>query len=111
VKLLKFSGHSDDIFQYGEGENAVGGDEAYAIDEVHAFLVRDTKGEGFYVCAMYAPESIPCSCWFVGIAPLDQDVPLPHWTIRYEAGLERRYTPVLVIHAPDDVVVLPIAHD
>lgn len=105
MKTLKFLGHSDDIFQYGFGEKATGGDEAYAVDDVHAFLVTNGKGEGFYVCAIYAPKIIPCSCWVVGLAPLDENIPLPHWDIRYELGLHRRYTPVLIVSAPDDVVV------
>lgn len=109
MRLLKFLGHSDDIFQWGEDEKAVGGDEAYSVDNIHAFLVVDEKGEGFYVCATYAPKVLPCACWCIGIAPLGEDIPLPCWDIRYEAGLRGYYTPILVVSAPDDVTIAPLS--
>ena len=106
MKLLKFSGRSDDSFQC-IFEEATSGDEAYLIDNIHAFLVRADNGAGLYVCGTYAPKVIAVTCWVVGVAQLDEDVPIPCWTIRYENSTTG-YSPVLVIEAPNDVEVKPV---
>lgn len=57
MKLLKFFGRSDDIFQC-IFEEATSADEAYSIDGIHAFLVRVDSGAGLYVYGTYAPKVI-----------------------------------------------------
>ena len=54
MKLLKFSGRSNDIFQCIFEQEAASGDETYSIDGIHAFLVRADNGAGLYVCGTYA---------------------------------------------------------
>lgn len=107
MKLLKFLGHSDDIFQYGIGVKAIDGDETYSIGGVHAFLIKDEDGNGLYVCGTYAPQAISGACWMVGIAQLDENIPLPCWAIYYEDGLNG-YSPTLVLRVPDNTEITPI---
>ncbi|URD53773.1 hypothetical protein [Chroococcidiopsis sp. CCNUC1] len=104
MKLLKFSGHSDDIFQCTFGETATSSDETYVIDGIHAFLVQADNGDGLYVCGIYAPKIITSACWVVGVAQLGEDIPLPSWKTSYENKVNG-YSPILVIQVPDDVVV------
>jgi hypothetical protein len=102
VKRLEFEGHSDDTF----GEYVTFGDD-YDCCASGAMIVFRVKAgdEGLHVCGQYSgkqwPDSMP-GCWVVGVQPLDEDVALPKWPMRFEDG-GSGYSPKLVIDAPDDV--------
>ena len=42
---------------------------------------------------------IRSGCWCIGVTPIDEDIPLPSWPMRWSAT---GYTTVLEIDAPDD---------
>lgn len=97
TRTLRFYGHSDDLMEIN----------GTLIDEPSLVSVYETPGTvrvandeaGLFVTALYQPN-LACACWMIGIAPLDDNVPLPDWPMRWSA---QRYTTVLEIDVPDDV--------
>ena len=101
---LKFEGHSDDTF----GEYGWTSDDYDCCASGAMIVFRVTAGEeGLHVCGQYSgkqwPREMP-GCWVVGVQPLDEDVPLPKWPMRFESG-DSGYSPRLVIDAPEGVSV------
>lgn len=97
---LKFYGHSDDLF-----EAEINGEPVAEIDcyrAVAAYKVADDSG-ALIVAGIYSPGDMRTGTWLVGVAPLDEDVPLPSWPI--EVGSDR-YTTTLTIEAPDTANIL-----
>lgn len=102
MKTLQFYGSSDDNFCVEGG----GHDDEInncADGSTMAYTVKH-GGEGLIVTGQYAPESIP-GVWTIGVAPLDEDVPLPEWVIRFSLA-ERGYSSMLTIEVPDGAEVL-----
>lgn len=61
--------------------------------------------------SQYAPG--PCAGWVIGVAPADfwrEQHPVPVWPITIQRS-DRDYSPVLMIEAPDDVIVHLIGDD
>lgn len=100
MKKLIFSGSSDDLFEV-EGDFT---DETGCYDKPGIFKVTDKSGDGLYVVALYAPEGINAPVWAIGMAPLDEDTPLPNWQA-YCRLADNGYSSALTIEAPDDVEV------
>jgi hypothetical protein len=69
------------------------------------------------VFAQYAPEKIPGPTWVIGVTMIDEGKAIPPWTMHFEnappSGFPdpRSYSPMLVIEAPDDVIVKEIGGD
>lgn len=106
MKSLRFSGHSDDVFHYEEG-NTGRGEETSLVGKVQAFKIINSKGDGLYVVGLYAPSPLPGACWVVGIAQLEDEIPLPSWKIEYKTAANF-YSPELVVYAPTDAEVFPV---
>ena len=105
MRTLKFSGSSDDVFQYEEDR---GGDEAYAYgDDIAAYKVSTDHG-GLIVVGAYSPKAAGNGCWAVGVLPLEEDIQIPAWPLRIGMA-ENGYSALLTIEAPDDVRVTPLA--
>jgi hypothetical protein len=104
MRTLKFYGASDDLFEI-EGTAGAEPDEIGCFDSIPAVKIT---GEdcGMIVVAAYAaldamPGGMP-GCWAIGICPLDEDVPLPGWDMRWRT---EGYSAVLEVDVPDGVVV------
>jgi len=99
---LKFEGHSDDTF----GEYGWFSDDYDCCANGAMIVYRVTAGdEGLHVCGQYNGKQWPSetpSCWMVGVQPLDEDIALPKWPMRFENG-DSGYSPRLVIDAPEGV--------
>jgi hypothetical protein len=101
MKTLRFEGHSDDTF----GEYGVYDEDHDNCADGEPITFRVSAGiEGLYVIGQYAGKAWPGGVWMIGVAQLDEDVPLPTWSMRFETS-GSQYSPVLVIEAPDSVVV------
>ena len=100
---IYISGYSDDIVDI-ESDNPELVDEFGAYEKPGWIKIFRADNEGLMVFAQYAPEGTPDGTWVIGVTLLCEDNPLPNWPIAYKTG-ENGYSPVLVIDAPDDVVL------
>lgn len=106
MRTLKFWGESDDLFE-------IVGTRRGEPDEIGCFnqrngppsvlLASESDGGRLIVIASYAPGQgrDKVACWAIGIAPADEDVPLPAWPMRWALG-GRGYSTELQIDVPDD---------
>lgn len=97
MKTIKFSGHSDDVLVV-EGMSEAG-DEYYlptngpiVLDLVHEC------SDGILPMKLTAGYITP-GMWMIGLAPFDEDIPMPHWRTRWSFD---GYTAVLEIDVPSD---------
>ena len=108
MKKIRFYGHSDDIVVI---DNDKFSDEfGVKFDTGQAtFKVEGSSGR-LGVLAEYDPPGA-AGTWAFGIFQIDEDDPLPPWTIRFEK--EHLYSHALVIECPDDgdVEVRPLNVD
>jgi hypothetical protein len=106
---LKFYGASDDLFEV-EGTTGTEPNEIGCYGRIPAVKVCNDHG-GMIVVAIYDADSLPPDmpeCWTIGICPLDEDVPLPGWPMKWSA---QGYSTVLEMEVPDDVRVTEIGVD
>lgn len=103
MKTVKFYGASDDLVEI---EGIKGEDEFYfhptcesekGIGLSQAFLVGSGAG-GLKVYAIYD------GCWHFSIGPIDEDIEMPQWPIRYSL-YESGYSVLLEIDVPDNAFV------
>ena len=106
MKKLKFYGVSDDLFEM-DGDLS---EEIGCYDSGAAYHLKAADGE-MIVFGHYAPKPTPGATWVIGVTLVEEGISLPTWPMRFEtAGPNgypnpQSYSPVLVIEAPDDVVV------
>ena len=100
MRMLKFYGLSDDLFEI-EGTRGDEPDERPA----GTVEVKDGDGNGLRVHCDYGVTGN--ACWMVGIAPIDDGVPIPNWPMSFRLG-GRGYSAELTIEAPDSAVVSEI---
>ena len=101
ARMLRFYGASDDLFEI-EGTRKGEPDEIGCWHRQAIVKVKADDDAGLYVFGTYAPGDV--ACWVIGIMNLDDGIDIPIWPMRFETS-ERKYSPVLVIEAPDDAVV------
>lgn len=109
---LEFKGYSDDTFCYygaPQGHLRRKLEDGRVVDthwndhddccagSVRTVLVEASDGR-LAVTGVYGQGC----CWSVGIAPIDDDDPMPSWPMRWRF---EGYTTVLEIDAPDEAVV------
>jgi len=97
-RTLKFYGASDDLFEI-EGTIKDEPDEIGCYNRSAAVKVYDRLGNGLIVAGIYINPGV----WAIGIAPMDEDQPLPGWPHAYS-----RDSALLTIEAPDDAVVVEV---
>lgn len=96
TKKLKFYGASDDLFEI-EGTSLGEPDEIGCYSRTPIVKVCNDLA-GLQVIAHYV------GVWSIGIAPLDEDIPLPGWPMEWRlSGLG--YSTELTLEVPDDVRV------
>lgn len=105
MKRVTFSGHSDDVVCFSDGEKS---DEVGAIDASRRFLVGEFE-RGVIVSLRYADKWHEEPSWTISVVPSAEDergVPsIPEgWTVGFENG-DRSYSMVLVITCPDETRV------
>lgn len=86
---LTFYGASDDIF-------VAGNDEFYAPYNV----IVVSEGGQLVVSADYLSNGV----WAIGIAPVDEDIPIPAWPARFDLA-ERGYSARLTLTVPGKATV------
>lgn len=96
MRKLTFYGSSDDLFEI-EGTAGKEPDEIGSYDKPVQVTIR-ADGTGVVVTGIYCDNG----CWSIGIAPIDEDVGLPDWPMRWTA---RGYSTRLEIDAPDKAKV------
>lgn len=99
TRTLKFYGASDDLFEVHDSTGKET-DEYPAYKPATVQVSTNGGSVGLYVTAHYAVA--PCGCWTIGIAPIDEDQPLPGWPMRWRA---EGYSTVLEIEVPADAIV------
>lgn len=97
MRTLKFYGASDDLFEI-EGTTGSEPDER----NPGTVEIKDADGNGLRVHCDYAVAAN--GCWMVGVAPLDEDIPIPDWPVSFKLG-GRGYTAELTMVVPDTAVV------
>lgn len=97
VAVLKFAGSSDDTFGNTTNRNAYDSDDCGSLKPFQ-YKLTDPDGNGMYIIGQYAVNNAS-STWMVGIAQLDEDVPLPPWTMKWGVG-GRGYSVELEVHVP-----------
>ena len=109
MRTLKFYGASDDLFEV-EGTKAGEPDEIGSFNSITAVKIANDHA-GLIVVGVYAahddmPKGMP-GCWTIGICPLDEDIPLPDWQMKWSLS-DLGYSPLLAIETPDDARVSQI---
>lgn len=106
MKRLRFYGASDDLFEC-DGDLR---EEINCYDKGAIYHLKSTQGE-MIVYGIYAPKGTPGASWVVGVALVDEGIPLPDWPMRLVTGEPsgypnpQPYSPMLLIDAPDDVAI------
>lgn len=88
--LVEVTGHIDD--EFGVGSNGVWEGELIA-----------PSGEGLRVSIVYTSAGT----WSAGIAPLDEDVPLPLWPVGLEVA-ETGYSTAIGITVPEGTTLTEV---
>jgi hypothetical protein len=110
TRTLVFYGASDDLFEV-EGSRGDEPDEIGCFGHIPVVKVVTPAGEGMIVLGVYNSDDLPVAypaCWAIGVAPLDEDVPIPAWPISIALG-GRGYSAALTLTAPADAVVTVVA--
>lgn len=93
MRKIKFSGHSDDVFQYEDSHG--GGDESYGSPA--AFKLSRGSDE-LLVLATYTNQG----CWSVGLCISDEGKQLPPWSTEFG---QEGYTTTLTIAVPENAKI------
>ena len=93
---VTFEGYSDDTFGAYWRTGDVDHDDS-AAGTTRVMLVKAEGGE-LLVTGVYAPGSVAAT-WAVGIAPADEDAPIPDWPMAWEFS---GYTAKLILDLPED---------
>ncbi len=104
-RTLKFYGASDDLFEI-EGTSGEEPDEIGCIDAPCIVEIKTPGNEGLMIVGLYAPGD--SACWMMGIAPLDEDIPIPPWPVSFQLQ-PPGYSTLLTITVPDDSIVSQVA--
>ena len=96
-KKLTFTGYSDDVFLLYVNSNPSG--QIDSFDRRVIFLIK-SNNEQLLVIGEYISD-----VWMIGVAQVNEDTPLPNWTISIIQNPECGYSPLLEINCPDDVVI------
>lgn len=107
MRTLRFFGASDDCFEV-EGFRKGEPDEVNCWEDVAIISVRAPSGEALIVTGEF--DQANTGTWTIGITNYNEDTPIPAWPIRFENG-RASYSPVLVLEAPDDVVLEDLNHE
>lgn len=105
TKRLTFQGYSDDTFACEGPGIDVDHDNCASGKPIYMLVKRPNSTEGLIVSGQYAPG--PAAGWIIGVAPADWGVDehhIPDWPMRF-ARTDREYSPMLLVDAPDDIVV------
>jgi hypothetical protein len=103
MRTVGFQGHSDDLFCM-DGERRGEPDEMGCFSGHASVKIVDAEGRGLIVSGGYAPNYTPGASWVIGVALLDEDIPLPDWPMRWKTG-DNGYSPRLEIDLPDSATV------
>lgn len=99
---LFFYGASDDNFEVGIANGKHRKGEPDEVDcyrgNVVVQLIDPTNGNAMLVIGEYINPGV----WMIGVAPNDEDAPLPPWPMHYEF---ENYTAKLNIYVPNEVVI------
>lgn len=95
-RTLTFYGASDDLFEI-DGTTGDEPDEIGCFGKAVTIEIRQ-QDRGLIVAGMYTGRGV----WAMGIAPIDDDQPMPDWPMSWAF---EGYTAKLTIQAPDHVVV------
>jgi len=97
MRLLKFYGASDDLFEIdGTAEDEPDERDPGTVE------IKDIDGSGLRVHCDYGIAGN--ACWMVGVAPMDEDAPIPDWPMSFRLG-GRGYSAELTMKVPDTAKV------
>ncbi len=96
---IKFYGSSDDLFEC-EADN--GFREEVGCYDSHAIYRLDHEEGRLLVAGYYAPGG-RAATWLIGVAPVDEGMPIPDWPMKFQTKHE--YSAALIVEAPDGVTI------
>lgn len=94
-------GASDDLV---EVTGAIDDEFGVGLNGVWEGVLADPHGEGLRVSIVYTSAGT----WSAGVAPLDEDVPLPQWPVGLEVA-ETRYSTALSITVPEGTTLTEVS--
>ena len=103
MEKLTVYGASDDLIEF---EGIKGCDEFMAYGDIGImgeFIVTG-DGDQLRIIAIYD------GCWSFAIAPVDEDIPLPSWPVKYSLN-DRGYSTFMEIEVPDNSTLFRKASD
>lgn len=92
---LIFYGASDDLLE-------MEGDIQDEFEAYNGTTVKLTATDGEMLVTAHYGGHAPV--WSIGVAPADEDRPIPAWPMQYRLA-ENGYSTALIIQCPDDVTV------
>lgn len=110
MRELTFYGSSDDLF-YCDGTTGDEPDEIGCYNRPAVVKIESSEGS-VCVVGMYAPSKA-ASCWQVGLMPVDENIPIPQWPVKFtlnEISSGEGYSAKMHISVPDDAVVTDIGN-
>jgi hypothetical protein len=96
TKQLTFIGHSDDIFSVSIDGKPV--EEIDCFDRQARYKVSAGENQ-LYVVGEYVAPGV----WMIGVAPVNDGIPIPSWNIQSINGHD--YSPTLRIECQDNVKI------
>jgi len=102
MREFRFYGASDDLFEM-EGHES---EEIGCYETGAAYQLNSKDGE-LVIFAQYCPKPIKGATWVIGVTMPEEDDDIPDWPMRFETH-ERKYSPVLIVEAPDDTTAMVV---
>ena len=97
MQTAKFYGHSDDLIEV----KGVKGADEFSLSPILRSEAVDI-GQPFVLGGQMKIYAIYDGCWHFSIGPVDKDVPIPDWPVRYTLH-KQGYSAQMEIDVPDDV--------
>lgn len=95
---IRIYGASDDLV---EVEGATREEFSAYGDDRWLGVLASPSGEQLLLTAEYTGRGT----WAIGVAPVDEDIPMPSWPISVGQAMENRYSAMLTITVPDGVTL------
>jgi hypothetical protein len=94
---------------YGASDDLIEIDGVKGGDEFGAWFNSEELMQGCFVLGgVMKIYAIYDGCWHFSIGPVDEDIEMPDWPIRYKLH-ERGYSVQLEIDVPDNVAVFKLS--
>lgn len=104
MRTFEFYGHGDDVFQCGPIDSQSGIEGQLIEEDVYGFSVACGDNLGLALIANYAGVGVNGPIWTIGIAQLDEGIPIPEWNIRLDTA-KNGSSPRITMDIPEGAVI------